>query len=715
MGTTTALTEATVGPVQPGQCRQLRALLWQEWRQARAVLLIAAALPVLGFAGVLVWRADELLPVAWFYTIMSGLLIGAGVGGVDPRNAEFLRTKPMPLGLVWRVKFMLGLATAAVVGIMSFLLTDLACRLAAGADRASIWLIWGCLAAFLPAFYSAGWAKSLIVAIGASAASGFAIVMCWRVAPFEYYLPPSVTLGTGAVLLLAFVPMSRACFVWCTRRGGSIKKRYVLGWFALPLVMLGVLPLAGSIGWVRMDAARLDPTDFSSMRIAGFNRLRAEVWLLAAPSSKFLYDGVYRWYLNSDPMRVFRVSLDSGNIRRAAALVRVWAFWSGGPSPSGRRLVFKASPANWADPAADIRPGLVVYDTDMDQSREVVANVSWRTQTHWLSGDRLLFVWVDPDDGSVLHWGQWQPGQEGADLRRVSSGGIGGSCRVVGFRSNPMEVVMASWSRPPTFWQVRLDTGETRRYVAPDHTELQDVYPKAGIAVLKQVLQAPTQRFSKHQPLVMDLATGTCQTVDDFVGARLKWVGSKGSARLSKDERWMIVELAKQGARPRRPNLYGTEWYLFDLKERRLFRQPLPQPSGGGFVYESSPNGARRLAGIIASRRDSDESPWPSSCLIVFDPRNSAPSAHLIVDGSASAHVLDFQWISDHEIVLCLKDEGRGLRRSPVPGVLKFWAGRSGVYLVDIDAMSVRPVWPKEGMGLKVSITTWPEWKRSNP
>lgn len=259
------------------------------------------------------------------------------------------------------------------------------------------------------------------------------------------------------------------------------------------------------------------------------------------------------------------------------------------------------------------------------------------------------------------------------------------------------------------FWNVCLDTGTTRRYVAPDHTELKHVYPKAGIAVLEQGSHSPTEPFSKYQPLVMDLVTGSHQTVDGFVGARLPWRRTKPSAWLTRvwltqDERWMIIQPTEADASNE------PAWFVYDLEKRLLYRQPPPEPRGA-WRYQSDPGDAYVACTISLH----GGLVYAGSCLLVFDPRNSNPAARLIIDAGASADVVDFQWISDHEIVLCVRDEGHGLRSSTVPGGLKFRGVRSGVCLADIDAMSVRPVWPKEGLGLKVSITTWPDWQRRNP
>jgi len=679
----------------------IRVLLWKEWREQRLTLLFIGLIIVCAGIGASQTRDKDPHLEVLFCCFAIGQVVGAAGAETEARALAFLSVKPVPIPLVWAAKsafsvVAVGVTVAAVLALAKLPVWHTRAPLMS--DEAVVWMSlfsWGF------AQYSAGWTRSPVTSIGLGLVLGACLVGMAALNPIEAYLSPVQGHLALAVCFAVLLAISRAAFLRAARSEYGFSKRQALGWFLLPVALLGLLPLGVGVVTLIVDDRWLDPTDVAEFRPVSVSSSTDRLLLSAQPADRF-WLGASRWWgwWRGFPSLI-SISLQHGQARRILVhdLAR-YCYLVATVSPSGRRLVVALRPTSlreygprWLD--GGFGP-LVILDLATGAMEALPLTPGSWLRGQWLSEDRLMFYFA-AEQGGTHGWGTWD-----APTKKLTT--FPNPCRLTvheagfsGFLPDPVRLVFADWHARSTdgrahVYLLRADTGDFERLALPAGYRCGQVCPGGPLALLWPLTDR-TPDAPRPSPRLLNLATGKDISLEAILGGAPEGGWERMSCSVSSSRPWLFAYPTDERRRMTAPG-----WHAVDLRSLTVVQHSRPMPLRPLAVSPTSDWCAH-----IAETVDT---------LIAFPLRDPDPSKRIVITRampSAGFSVRDGQmWLSDHEIALCVQTWGDGESRLFKRGPWR----RAGVFVADLRGRAVRPLWPADGLGLQWRIMSWTEWQR---
>jgi len=677
--------------VEAPQFCQLRALLWKEWREQRLVVagLLMIVGMIIGLAGVR-YRLPELdrdwlMQCATFCYVITGWVLGAAVAGGEHVNgtSSFLHANPVRLSMVWFVKLIVGLASAlAVVGVTVLFIRCVADLEAALVETDLVVLVCVTLFCFGMSHYCGCWVRSTILAMALGLALGAVVLVLSVLNPVSLYLSDYGQERSSLALILLLVAglaaLGRGRFI-ATMQARPSRRRCV-AWFLLPVALFGALPLMAGAAVLAVDMLRLDPTDLTSVESLSVDAESDRVMACAR------YWRPRPWLMWRHESAGIVVPLSGGSVRHlfSSSLMQWIGSW---PSGSRRLLAtLRERPRQ-----GQFRSGYRLVTVDPEHGvLDTLPDIVCEGRSMWLSDHELLFASSESSVGTK--WGIWDAQAKTLRAFEFPEDLKQGPVRCVGFLSNPKRIVFSnSIYRPavPAILILDVETHRVERIELPSRHYLCFPMLCSDRVLLRTWPSEEPDEVVVLPPQLLDLGSGQLTSVASLLG-ETPAVGWNAMNTWTNGGRWLFVTPHKWMAEP------PTDWYAVDMASGSAFHHRPPYPRGAQIS---------RSGRVVFSLPCS-----PGSALCMYSLRQTDLAERAILvsecaDGGAKVNCL--AWLDDSRLVLAVK--AWPPRPDPSRRLLKR-LGWAGIFVADMDARRVRPVWAGHGSDVRWRFMTWAEW-----
>ena len=686
-----------------GATRQLRALLWKEWCEQRLVLL------ALFFAQAVVFVVPRLRDGSVLCCFIAAWVVGAAVAGGEQVNGTrlFVTANPVRLSMLWLAKLLLGLAATTAFGIASVLCAVVFTDLWPSPDGVTLrdlaWLVPAGLFCFSLSHYCGCWVKSAISALGLSVALAVCLFACWLFNPVSLYISNhgQAWLHPGLIVVFVFLlsRLGRSRFTDTVGRQGQLTRRQRAWWFAQPVLLFGVLPFLGGAVVLAMDVWRFEPTDLDSFRS-----------LSVAPDGDRIMAGGGFW--QRGPWLKWRkgttavvASASRSSVRQLPLPRGTTSIRLGAWSPNGQCLALMLS--------SSMTSGTSVLDIATGAADVLLEGFPF-PHLAWLSDHELAFsshhTFPSPLDAASASpeglrrgWGVWRAGGGGELVRPFPRELEQARARCLGFLRSPDRIVFSSALEDPSdpaLFVFDIGTQRLERIKVPAKQCYCTLLPGCE-RVLLEPLRSEDEAPADRPPHLFDLTSGDLRSLEDLLGEAPRDGWSAQSSWVTSDGRWLLSAPRYQA------KTHSLGWYAVDMRDDRAFHHSPPGPrlahmrtSKSGLLVYPIPNSPM-------TRTTSD---FPSVCVQLL--RDTDPAARIVLapEGYAvDAQVSCFDWLNNDELVLGVKvwpqPSGPPRRLLETPG----WAG---IFVADVSAKRVRPLWVGKGLTVQWRFMNWEQWQR---